>query len=76
MLFLNNLANLSTEVPFVVATKYVILNNLSQTTRITFFIAVNGNLVIISTVKCVYGFSSPLFNFNFSTDASVLFFIL
>ena len=54
MLFLNNLANLSTEVLFVVATKYIILNNLLQTTRITFFTATNGNLVIKSRVSMVF----------------------
>ena len=37
-----------------------ILDNLSQTTRITSFPATNGNLEMKSTIKCIYGFSSIL----------------
>ena len=60
----------------VVVTKYVILDNLSQTIRIVSFLVTNSNFVIKSTVRYVYSFSSISLNSNFSTDASILFFIL
>ena len=50
-LFLNNLANLFTNVSSVIATKYTILSNLLHTTSITSFFATNGNLVIKSTIN-------------------------
>ena len=74
-LFLNNLANPFTNVPSVVATKYIILNNLLQTTSITSFPATNSNFVIKSTIRWVQGFSVILLKFNFPTRASVWFFI-
>ena len=73
ILSLNNLANPSTNVPSVVATKCDILDNLLQTTSIASFLATNSNLVIKSTIKCVYGFSRTFFSFPIS--ASILFFI-
>ena len=76
ILSLNNLANPSANVPSVVVTKYIILDNLSQTTRIASFPATNSNFVIKSTVRYVYGFSGTSLNFNFSASTSVLFFIL
>ena len=76
MLSLNNLTNLSANIPFVVATKCIILDNLLQTTRITSFLTTNSNFVIKSTIKCVYSPSSTLFNFKFPVGTSVLFFIL
>ena len=76
MLFLNNLANSSADIPFIVATKYVILDNLSQTTRITSFPATTSNFVIKSTVRCFHSFSGTSLNFNFPASTSVLFFIL
>ena len=76
MLFLNNLTNSSADIPSIVVTKYVILNNLLQTTRITSFPATNSNFVIKSTVRYIYGFSGISLNFNFSVSISVLFFIL
>ena len=54
MLSWNNLANPSANVPSIVTTKYVILDNLSHTTKITFFPATNDKLVIKSTIKYVY----------------------
>jgi len=75
-LFLNNHTNLSTDVPFVVAIKYVILTNLSQTTKIMSFSTANSNLVMKSTVRWVYSFSSILLNFSFFTSVSIWFFIL
>ena len=76
MLFLNNHAKSSANVPFVVAPKYIILDNLLQTTRIMSFLPTNGNLVMKSTVKYAYNFSSTSLNFNFPTGILVLFFIL
>jgi len=70
-----NCTNLSADVLFVVATKCIILNNLSHTTKIIFFPATNSN-VIKSTVKYVHGFSGTLLNFNFFASTSVKFFIL
>ena len=76
ILFLNNLANPSTDVSSIVATKCVILDNISQTTRIAFFLATNSNFVIKSTVRYIYGFSGTSLNFSFPATSSVLFFIL
>ena len=70
--FTNSFANISS----IVATKYIILDNLSQTTRIASFLATNSNFIINSTIRCVYGFSGISLNFNFSTGISVQFFIL
>ena len=47
------LANLSANVPSVISIKYAILDNLSQTTKITFFPTTNSNFVMISTVSLV-----------------------
>jgi len=71
ILSLNNLANLSTNVPSIVTTKCAILNNLLQTTRITFFSATNSNFVIKFTIKYVYSFSSTSFVINFSAGFSI-----
>ena len=76
MLFLNNLTNPSANVSFIVAIKYIIFDNLLHTTNIVFFPTTNSNLVIKSTIKCVYDFSSTSFVINFPAGASVLFFIL
>ena len=76
ILFLNNLANPSADITFVIATKCVILDNLSQTTRIVSFLTTSGSLVLKSTIKYVYGFSDTSLSFNFPTTSSVLFFIL
>ena len=65
-------ANPSTDVSSVVV-KYIILDNLSQTTRIVSFSATNGNFVMKSTVRYVYGFSGTSFSFSFSTSVSILF---
>ena len=75
-LSLNNLANSSANVPSVIVTKYVILDNLSQTTKIISFSAINSNFIIKSTVRYVHSFSRTSLSFNFPTGASVLFFIL
>jgi len=76
MLFLNNLAKPSADILFVVATKCLIFDNLSHTTRITSFPATNSYLIIKFTIRCIYGFFGILLNFNFPTYTSVLFFIL
>ena len=75
-LSLNNLVRPFTDVSSVVATKCVILDTLSQTTRITSFPTTTSNFVINSTIKYIYSFSGPSLNFNFSIITSVLFFIL
>ena len=75
-LFINNCTSPSTNVPSVVVTKFVILNNLSQTTRIASFPATNNNLVMKSTIKYVYGLSGTLFTISFFASISVQFFIL
>ena len=75
-LFLNDLTNPSTDVSSVVATKCVILDNLSQTTRIVSFLATNSNFIIKSIIRYVYSFFSISLNFNFPAGASILFFIL
>ena len=49
-LFLNNLTNLSADIPSTVATKCTILDNLLQTIRVTLFPATNSSLVIKSTM--------------------------
>ena len=76
ILSLNSLVNLSANVPSIVATKCVILNNLLQTTRIVSFPATSGNLVIKLTIKCVHSFSGTSLSFNFPATSSILFFIL
>jgi len=75
-LSLNSLTNLSTDVLSIVVTKCIILDNLSHTIKIASFSTTNGNLVIKSTVRCVYGFFGISLNFNFSASTFVLFFIL
>jgi len=52
------------------------LNNLSHTTNIVFFPVTNSNLVIKSTIKCIYSFSSTSLVINFPTGTFILFFIL
>ena len=74
-LSLNNLANSSTNVSLVVAIKCVILNSLSQTTRIASFPAMIGNFVIKSTIKCIHSFFRTSLNFNFHASIFILFFI-
>ena len=74
-LSLNNHAKSSADVLSVVATKCAILDNLSQTIRITSFPATNSNLVMKSTIKCVYSFSGTSFTINFPASASIWFFI-
>ena len=59
-LSLNNYTTISTNISSIVVTKCVILDNLSQTTRITFCLATNSNLVIKFTIKCVYSFCYDL----------------
>jgi len=76
MLSLNNLAKSSADIPFVVATKYLIFDNLSHTTRITSFSTTNSHLMKKFTIRCIHGFSGILLNFNFPAYISVLFFIL
>ena len=51
ILSLNSLTNPFADVPSVVVTKYIILNNLLQTISITSFSATNSNLIIKSTIK-------------------------
>ena len=75
-LSLNNLANPFTNVPSAIATKCAIFGNQSYTTKITSFSATNSNLVIKSTIKYIYIFSSISFIIKFSASVSVLFFIL
>ena len=53
-LSLNNCTNPFADVLSVVATEYIILDNLLQTTRIASFPATNGNFVIKSTVRYIY----------------------
>jgi len=65
ILSLNNLTNPFTNVSFVVSTKCAIFYNLSYTTNITSFSATNGNLVIKSTIKYVYSFSSTLLSTSY-----------
>ena len=60
----------------VIVTKYVILDNLSYTTSIISFSAINSNFVTKSTVRCIHSFSSISFTINFPMDTSVLLFIL
>jgi len=72
----NDIASSSADVFSVVATNYVILDNLLHTTKIISFLATNGNLAMKSTVKCVYSFSGISFAIGFPANASVLFFIL
>ena len=76
MLSLNSLANPSADVSSVVATKYIIFDNLSQTTTIASFPVTNSNFVMKSTIMYVHGFSDISLNFNFPAGVSVLFFIL
>jgi len=71
MLSLNNLASSSTDVPSFTAIKCAILNNLLQTTRIVSFSATNGNFVIKSTIKYIYGISGTSFAIKFSAGISV-----
>ena len=74
ILSLNSLTNPSTNIPFVIVTKYAILDNLSQTTKITSFLATTSNFVIKSTVRYIHGLSGtsftsslvPLSSFSFS----------
>jgi len=75
-LSLSSLTNPSTDIPSVVTTKYVIFDNLLQTTRIASFLATNSNLVMKSTIRWVHSFSSTSLNFNFPVGISVQFFIL
>jgi len=75
VLSLNSLASPFADVPSVIATKCVIFDNLSQTTRITSLLVTNGNFVMKSTVRCVYGLSRTSLNFSFLAGTSVLFFI-
>jgi len=74
-LSLNNLANPSADVPSVIATKCVIIDNLSQTTRIAFFPATNSNFVMKSTIRYIHSTLCTLLNFNSPTSISVLFFM-
>ena len=59
-LSLNNYTTISTNISSIFATKCVILDNLSQTTRITFCPATNSNLVMKFTIKCVHSFCYDL----------------
>jgi len=72
ILSLNNLTSLSTNVPSVVAIKCVILNNLLQTTRITFFPATTSSFVMKSTVSLAPHSTSvsllPLLSCSSSSD--------
>ena len=74
ILSLNNCTNLSANILFVIVTKYTILDNLLQTTKIVFFSTTNSNFVIKSTIHSLF---STLFVFAiiFSVGTSVLFFI-
>ena len=72
----SNLYNFHTLSLNNLATKCVILDNLSQITRIASFPATNDNFVINSTIRYIYSFSGNLLNFNFPTSLSAQFFIL
>ena len=76
ILFLNNCTNLSADVSSVIATKYAILDNLLQTTRITFFSATNSNFVIKFTIKYIHDLSDTLFVISFLTGTFIQFLIL
>ena len=76
MLPLNSLTNSFTYITSIVITKCIILNNLSYTTKITFFPATNSNSVMESTIRCIHGLFGTLLTINFPTDVSILFFIL
>jgi len=65
ILFLNNFANSSVVVSFVIVIKYVILSNLSYTVKIISFLTTNSNFVIKSIIKYIYSFSSTSFAINF-----------
>ena len=60
ILSLNNCTNLSANILFVIVTKYTILDNLLQTTKIVFFSTTNSNFVIKSTIHSLF---STLFVF-------------
>ena len=60
ILSLNNCINPSTDISSVIATKYVILDNLLYITKIAFFLVTNSNLVIKSTIRYVQSFFSIL----------------
>ena len=70
-LYLNNLTNPSADVSSIIITKCVIFDNLLHTTKITSFHATNGNFMIKSTIRCIYGFSGISLNFNFLTDVFI-----
>jgi len=72
-LSLNNLANPSTNVFFIVEIKYTIFVNLLTTTRIELYPCTSGNLVIKSTEIYTQGFSGIEFGINFPTGYSVQF---
>ena len=71
ILSLNNLAKSSTNIPSVAATKCAILDNLLQTTKITSIPTTNSNLVIKSTIECIYSFLGILFAISFPTSTSI-----
>ena len=56
-LSLNSLSSSSAVVPSVIATKYIIFDSLSQTTKIVSFPATISSLVMKSTEIYVQGFS-------------------
>jgi len=72
----NNITNHFANVPSVVTTKYVILDNLLHTTNIVFFSAASGNFVIKFTIRCIYSFFSTSSTISFPASSSVLFIIL
>jgi len=73
ILSLNNLANPSTNVFFIVEIKYTIFVNLLTTTRIELYPCASGNLVIKSAEIYTQGFSGIEFGINFPTGYSIQF---
>ena len=71
ILSLNSHTNSSTVILSVVATKYVILDNLLHTTNIASFSATNGSFIIKLTVRYIHSFSSTSLNFNLPAGTSV-----
>ena len=69
ILFLNNLTNPSADVSSVVVTKCVILDNLSQTTRISSFLAINFSF---SDIYYILPHITPYFSLLLATNNSLL----
>ena len=76
MLFLNNLANPSTDVLSVVSIKYTIFVSWSTTTKIVLYSWAKGSLVIKSANMCIQGFSGIELGINLPASYSIQFLFL